>query len=102
MTSWLISPRWQRSTPWLEAAIAIVEGELIRAADLYLEIGNFVNEAYTRLRAAEKLRAEGRGADADRQLEQALALWRSVGATRYIREGDALLASAIERTSTNR
>jgi class 3 adenylate cyclase/tetratricopeptide (TPR) repeat protein len=82
------------STPWLEAAIAIVDGELIRAADLYLEIGNLANEAYTRLRAAAKLRAEGRGADGDRQLEQALAFWRSVGATRYVREGEKLLAAS--------
>jgi hypothetical protein len=36
--------------------------------------------------------AEGRRAEADAQLEQALAFYRSVGATRYIREAEALLA----------
>jgi len=52
------------------------------------------HEAYARLRAAEQLVAEGRQAEADAQLEKALAFFRSVGATRYIREAEALLAPA--------
>jgi hypothetical protein len=50
-------------------------------------------EAHARLRAVEHLRAEGRHADADEQLERALTFWRSVGATRYVRRGEALLAA---------
>ncbi len=46
-----------------------------------------------RLRAAERLVADGRRAEADVQLQKALAFYRSVGATRYIREGEALLAA---------
>ena len=46
-----------------------------------------------RLRAAELLVADGRRAEADVQLQKALAFYRSVGATRYIREGEALLAA---------
>jgi hypothetical protein len=34
-----------------------------------------------------RLVAESRRAEADEQLQRALAFWRSVGATRYIREG---------------
>lgn len=42
---------------------------------------------------AERLLAVGRRAEADVQLRKALAFYRSVGATRYIREGEALLAA---------
>jgi class 3 adenylate cyclase/tetratricopeptide (TPR) repeat protein len=82
----------ERPTPWLDGAAAIARSDLEHAAKVYLEIGNLANEALCRLRAAEKLVAEGRRAEADAQLEKALAFWRSVGATRYIREGEALLA----------
>jgi hypothetical protein len=47
-----------------------------------------------RTRAAEQLVNEGRCADADEQLGRALAFWRGVGATRYVREGEALLAAS--------
>jgi hypothetical protein len=45
------------------------------------------------LKATEQLAAAGRRAEADAQLQRALAYWRSVGATRYIREGEALFAA---------
>ncbi len=35
---------------------------------------------------------EGRRAEADEQLHRALAFYRSVGAKRYVREGEQLLA----------
>ena len=54
--------------------------------------GFSIREALARLRAAEQLVAEDRRAEADEQLQRSLAFWRSVGATRYIREGEALLA----------
>jgi hypothetical protein len=41
-----------------------------------------------RLRAARELAENGEPAAAGEQLEQALAFYRSVGATRYIREGE--------------
>ena len=47
-----------------------------------------------RLRSAEQLVHEGRRAEADEQLRRALAFYRSVGATRWIREGEALLAAS--------
>jgi len=36
---------------------------------------------------------DGRRAEADEQLQRALGFYRSVGATRYVREAEALLAA---------
>ena len=57
-------------------------------------IGAAPQEALFRLWAAEQLVDEGRRAEADEQLRRALAFYRSVGATRYVREGEALLAAS--------
>ncbi|MGI8862211.1 MAG: hypothetical protein ACR2GV_05740 [Gaiellaceae bacterium] len=81
------------SDPWLQAAAAIVQGQLEQATDRLVVLGTPPYEAAVRLRAAARLVAEGRRAEADAQLQQALAFYRSVGATRYIREGEALLAA---------
>ena len=67
---------------------------MARAAELYAQIGSQLDEADARLRAAERLAAAGRRGEADAQLEQALAFYRSVGATRYVGEGEALLAES--------
>jgi class 3 adenylate cyclase/tetratricopeptide (TPR) repeat protein len=75
------------------AAAAVVDGELERAADMLGEMGDLPSEAKVRLRAAAALVASGRRAEADEQLGRALAFFRSVGATRYVREGEALLAA---------
>jgi tetratricopeptide (TPR) repeat protein len=81
-------------TPWIHAARAVAAGEFVRAADIFVEIGAQTLEAFYRLRAAEALVAEGRRAEADAQLGPALAFYRAVGATRYVREGEALLAAS--------
>jgi hypothetical protein len=47
-----------------------------------------------RLRGAEALVQAGRRAEADAMLQQALAFYRSVGATRYLREAEALFAAS--------
>ena len=83
-----------KQTKWAEAARAILRGDLVAASDIYFEIGDLMEEAYARLRAAEQLVADGRRSEANEQLEKALAFWRSVRATRYIRQGEALLAAA--------
>jgi tetratricopeptide (TPR) repeat protein len=80
-------------TRWIDAASALASGDYLRAADMYAEMGTRANEAFTRLRAAAQLVDAGRRAQADEQLQRALAFYRSVGATRYIREGEALLAA---------
>jgi class 3 adenylate cyclase/tetratricopeptide (TPR) repeat protein len=82
------------ATPWVDAAAAICSGELRRAADVLEEIGFPTGEAYARLRAAKQLVEEGRRAEADAELNRALAFYREVGATAYVREGEALLAES--------
>jgi tetratricopeptide (TPR) repeat protein len=81
-------------TPWIRAGKAVLAGDLRGAADLLGEIGALSQEAFLRLRAAEQLVGEGHRAEADEQLNRALAFYRSVGATRHIREGEALLAAS--------
>jgi len=49
--------------------------------------------AIVHLRAAESLVASGRRTEADPHLAEALTFYRSVGATRYIREAEKLLAA---------
>jgi tetratricopeptide (TPR) repeat protein len=80
--------------PWAEAGSAICSGDFRRAADVLAEIGYRPGEAYARLRAAAELVEEGKRAEADAELTPALAFWREVGATRYVREGEALLAES--------
>jgi class 3 adenylate cyclase/tetratricopeptide (TPR) repeat protein len=82
------------STRWADAATPWAQGEYEGAADILNEIGALPDEALARVRAAETLVAAGRRAEADEQLSRALAFFRSVGATRYIREGEALLAAS--------
>ena len=81
-------------TRWMEAIDAYVRGDLVTAADVYADIGSVVDEAFTRLRAAEQLVAAGRRTEADVELTRARAFWQSVGATRYVGECEALLAAS--------
>jgi class 3 adenylate cyclase len=81
-------------SPWVRAARAVAVGDFATAADIMRAIGAASQEALLRLWAAEQLVDEGRRAEADEQLKRALAFHRSVGATRYVREGEALLAAS--------
>jgi tetratricopeptide (TPR) repeat protein len=67
---------------WSDAVRALVEGDFVAAANLLERIGAKTDEAEARLQAGT---AE--------QVERALQFYRSVGATRFIREGEALLAA---------
>jgi hypothetical protein len=80
-------------TRWLDAAAAVAAGEFPRAADLYDQIESHPDAAYARLQAAKHLIATGRPAEANTQLSRALAFYRQVDATGYLREGEALLAA---------
>jgi class 3 adenylate cyclase/tetratricopeptide (TPR) repeat protein len=84
----------ERKTPYTEAAIAAARGDYSGAADMYRALGARVSEAEARMRAAERLVAEGRRAEADAQLQNALAFYHSVGATRHIREAETLLVES--------
>jgi tetratricopeptide (TPR) repeat protein len=69
-------------SPWLSAGLAIADGRLEAAADVLAAMGNMSDSAYARLRSGR-----------DDQVRQAIEFYRSVGATRYIEEGEALLAA---------
>jgi class 3 adenylate cyclase len=77
---------------WTTAVSAYLEGAYAQAADLLAEAGTRPDQAEARLRAAEQLLAEGRRGEAEEQLGQVLHFYRAVGATRYLREAEALLA----------
>jgi tetratricopeptide (TPR) repeat protein len=80
--------------PWVEAARAAAISDFETAIAVFADIGARPLEAAARRRAAEALLAAGRRADAEEQLELALAFWRSVGGTAYLSDGEALLAAA--------
>jgi class 3 adenylate cyclase/tetratricopeptide (TPR) repeat protein len=79
-------------TKWLEAATAVASGDATGAARLYAAIGSQPDEAYARLLAAEVLLSAGRREEAERELEQACAFFRQVGAGAHLRAAEALLA----------
>jgi class 3 adenylate cyclase len=81
-------------SPWIETARAVASGDFRHAADVLSGIGAVSDEAFYRLRAAEQLVEQSRRAEAHEQLGRALAFYRSVGATRNLREGEALLAAS--------
>jgi tetratricopeptide (TPR) repeat protein len=81
-------------TPWTETVRAYAQGDFVAAAEILQRTGSRPEEAEARLQAAEQLIAEGRRAEADEQLQQALEFYRSVGATHYVRECEALLAAS--------
>jgi class 3 adenylate cyclase len=81
-------------SPWAEVVEAAAAGDFPAAADGLARMRVVTAEAFYRLRAAEQLVEEGRRAEADEQLRSALAFYSSVGATRFVREGEALLAAS--------
>jgi class 3 adenylate cyclase/tetratricopeptide (TPR) repeat protein len=68
-------------TRWVDAARAVAADDLAAAAEAFAEMGSVPDAAYARLRSG---RPEHVGS--------ALEFFRSVGAARYVREGEALLA----------
>jgi len=83
--------RFPDTTPWLEVVRAVARADFAEAAEVLAVMNHSPEEAHARLRAAERLVAAGRRPEAGAHLEQALAFYRSVGATRYVREAEALL-----------
>jgi tetratricopeptide (TPR) repeat protein len=79
---------------WLDAARAYAARAFEEAADILADMGAIPDEAFVRLRAAEALVDAGRRAEADAQVQRALAFYRSVGATAYVREGESLFAAS--------
>lgn len=84
------------TTIWTDAARAFLRGDVAHSAVLLHEIGDAELEPMARLRGARRLLAEGRRAEADVQLQRSLASWRSLDATRYIRQAEELLGEVSE------
>jgi len=80
--------------PWHLAARAFAAGDLGRAADIMGDMGAVSEEARDRLWLAHTLVEQGRRTEADAELQRALAFYRSVGATRYIQQAEALRAAS--------
>jgi class 3 adenylate cyclase/tetratricopeptide (TPR) repeat protein len=76
------------SSPWLEAARALLAGDARRAAALYGAIGARPDEADARTVAARQLFAAGDTAAAEAELDAATAFWSEVGALLPRRQGD--------------
>jgi tetratricopeptide (TPR) repeat protein len=72
---------------------AILEGRIAEAAETLAGEGRLQGAADVRRYAANALLVEGRRDEAEAQAERALAFYRSVGATRFVRELEALLAT---------
>jgi hypothetical protein len=71
-------------SPWSEAALAIVTRRATEASRILIEAGALSDAAYAGLRSGEET-----------LVRRAVDFYRSVGATRYRRQGEAqLLASA--------
>jgi tetratricopeptide (TPR) repeat protein len=77
----------------IEATRLVYAGRTVEAAEVFARVGGPAEEAVVRLLAAQQLVDAGRRAEADVQLQRALAFYRAVGATRIVAEAEALLAA---------
>jgi hypothetical protein len=68
---------------WLEAALHALADRWAEAADVYRRIGSVPDEADALLRSGD-----------DSRVRKALAFYRSVDATRYLRQAEALLPAS--------
>jgi hypothetical protein len=80
-------------TRWSEAALALLSGEPLRAAELLREMGAF-DEAGARIAAAEALAAEGKHDESVVQAERAMVLYRELSAPPGIARAEAVLKAA--------
>jgi hypothetical protein len=59
-------------------------------------MGAAVSAAIARLHLARTLLNSGHRAEADQPLQEALAFFRTVGAKRFVREGEALIDASTQ------
>ena len=90
-----IALQGRAETRWTAAALAYLDRDFSAAADILRSIGARPEEAEARLRSAERLSADGRLDEASNELRQSAAFFRFVGATRYLRECEALSAAPV-------
>ncbi|HXH95800.1 MAG TPA: hypothetical protein VNH40_01200, partial [Gaiellaceae bacterium] len=77
--------------PWKTLAFACLDRDFVRAAEIWAGAGSPTMEARLRLRAGEELIEAGRRAEGEAELAKALAFYRAVDATYFIRRAEALL-----------
>ena len=81
-------------TRWAEAAASYAEGDFDAAAAMFAGIGSKPAEAEATLRSARAHFVAGRHREANERLLAALAFYRSVGASRYVRAAESLLPAS--------
>jgi class 3 adenylate cyclase/tetratricopeptide (TPR) repeat protein len=81
-------------TPWRTGALALVAGELEAALDVYRTAEAVPDVALLHRLIAERAVQQGRPAEAAGHLGEALAIYRSLGATRYIQQAERLLPAS--------
>jgi class 3 adenylate cyclase len=86
-------------TPRQRATAALLEGDLVGAADALAELGKVNDEAYLRLRVGEQLLAEGHAEEGQAQVERALVFYRGVRAARFTAEAEALLTDTHRQSA---
>jgi class 3 adenylate cyclase/tetratricopeptide (TPR) repeat protein len=86
--------RARTTSRWLEAAAAVAEGRLERAAELYEAIGSRPDAAVARLDYARLHAEAGLRSQAEAELGRALAVFRELRANYYLRRAETLLLPA--------
>ena len=81
-------------SPRRTAALAAVEGDDGPLAQFMNDIKDRAGDAFVRMMAAERLIGQGRRAEGEAELAEALAFYREVGATFYLERGEALRAKS--------
>jgi hypothetical protein len=83
----------EERTPWSDAARATCARDVVTAAEIYSRAGAAADAARARVHAAAALLDRGDRTGSEEQLARAIAFYRSVGATRRIRDAEKLLAA---------
>jgi predicted ATPase/class 3 adenylate cyclase len=82
------------TVPWLRVASSLIQRDFGAAVRMLEDMGAASVVAEARMWAAQWLVEEGQLAEASTQLQAALPFWHSVGARRYLEQGESLLAAA--------
>ena len=88
-----LASRAPQEYAWRPVVQAILDQDYERAAMLLAGLGH-VDEGYAKLRAGDQYLTEGRTADADARLGEAIAFFRRLDAAAYVRQAEKLLADA--------
>jgi class 3 adenylate cyclase/tetratricopeptide (TPR) repeat protein len=79
-------------TRWYGAASAVIDGDFVRAADLYAAMGSKPDEAVAGLRAAQQAVSAGKDVRAEDHLARCFAFFSRVDAHTYMRDAEMLVS----------